>query len=195
MSKFRGGRWRSDGPARTNTGSSIRGETSFEWLRCRFITNWKIGKISAPIPIQDDDEFPIRTPGAGIAMPLGSEAIESRLRASIAAELDNTALQTVMPINNTMDPKAPVQSTLGPAEQFREVPIRRTNQPSTQRDSGASMPSGSSIGKPQRKKSSFRSALGRLFGKKSKNGGASPPEQGVSGMRAGQHRSVSLLLH
>jgi hypothetical protein len=153
-----------------------------------------IGKISAPIPIQDDDEFPIRTPGAGIATPLGTEGTETRLRVSIAADLDNTSLQAGIPISNTADPKLPIQSIAGPAQPFREIQIRRTNQPSMQRNSGASVPSRSSMGKPQRKKSSFRSALGRLFGKKSKNGGASPPEQGASGMRAGQHRSVSLHL-
>ncbi|KAE9381688.1 hypothetical protein N431DRAFT_491010 [Stipitochalara longipes BDJ] len=171
MSKFRGaGKWRSEGPSRTNTGSSIR------------------GKISAPIPIPDD-EFPIRSPGTGIAVPLGTDGVEARLRASIATELDNTALQTGIPIVSTVDPKLPIQSTAGQAQPFREIQIPRTNQPSSQRDSGTSVPSGSSMGKPQRKKSSFRSALGRLFGKRSKNGGTSPPEQGTSGMKAGQHRS------
>jgi hypothetical protein len=59
MSKFRGPtKWRTDGPVRTNTGSSIR------------------GKISAPI-IADDDEFPIRLPGTSIATPLGKESIAS----------------------------------------------------------------------------------------------------------------------
>jgi hypothetical protein len=193
MSKFRGaGKWRTEGPARTNTGSSIRGEPSFEWLQYIFLIDSVLGKISAPIPIPDD-EFPIRTPGTGIAVPLGTESTEPRLRASIAAELDNTAMQTGIPIA-AVDQDVPVLPTPDQAQPFREIHIRRTNQPSSQRDSGTSVPSGSSMGKPQRKKSSFRSALGRLFGKKSKNGGSSPPEHGASGMRAGQHRSVSLRL-
>jgi hypothetical protein len=159
-------------------------------FKTHFTTDSALGKISAPIPIPDD-EFPIRSPGTGIAVPLGTDGVEAHLRASIATELDNTALQTGIPILTTVDPKLPIQSTAGQAQPFRELPVRRTNQPSSQRDSGTSVPSGSSMGKPQRKKSSFRSALGRLFGKKSKNGGTSPPEQGAGGMKAGQHRSVS----
>jgi hypothetical protein len=194
MSKFRGaGKWRSDGPTRTNTGSSIRGKMFFKASHGKFVANLAQGKISAPIPFPaDDDEFPIRTPGAGIATPLGSDGVETRLRASIAAELDNTALQTGIRMSNTVDPKLSVQSAAGPPQAFPETQIRRTNQPSALRNSGTSVPSGSSIGKPQRKKSSFRSALGRLFGKKSKNGGStSPREQSVGGVKAGQHRSVS----
>src|SRR5882672_8184162 len=108
-----------------------------------------LGKISAPIPIPDD-EFPIRTPGTGMAVPLGTDGIEPRLRASIAAELDNTALQTGVPTSSTVDPKLPILSTPDQAQPFREIQIRRTNQPSSQRESGTSVPSGSSVGKPQR---------------------------------------------
>jgi hypothetical protein len=171
-----------------NTGSSIRGKMFFESFYRKFIANLPRGKISAPIPFPtDDDEFPIRTPGAGIATPLGSEGMETRLRASIAAELDNTALQTGIPMSNTIDPKLSMSSTAGPPQILPE-----TNHPSALRNSGTSVPSGSSIGKPQRKKSSFRSALSRMFGKKSKNGGStSPQEQDASGVKAGQHRSVS----
>ncbi len=152
------------------------------------------GKISAPIPFQDDDEFPIRTPGTGIATPLGSDGTEARLRASLAAEIDNKALQTGIPISNTENPNLSIHPAAAPTQPVPETQTRRTNQPTELRDSGTSIPSASSIGKPQRKKSSFRSALSRLFGKKSKNGGlAGAQEPGASGARAGQHRSVSLL--
>jgi hypothetical protein len=178
MSKFRGaGKWRNEGPVRTNTGSSIR------------------GRIGPPIPIPDDDEFPIRSPGTGIATPLGNEALERqfRLRASTASEHDHALQQTddavVAPLEPAgQAPSPPTQTT----QVSQEAGVRRTNQPSALRNSQTSVPSGSSAGKPQRKKSSLRSVFGRLFGKKRKDSNSSSTrEQGAGGMRAGQHRSVS----
>ena len=137
MSKFRGGKRRTDGPSRANTGSSIR------------------GRIGPPIPIPDDDEFPIRSPGTGIATPLATDGNERKfpLRSSTTAERDSAAQQA-----------------------------------STLRYSQISAPSGSSIEKPQRKKSSLKSVFGRLFGKKRKPSNAS---NGQNGSPARQHRSVS----
>ncbi|KAH8676672.1 hypothetical protein BGZ60DRAFT_262636 [Tricladium varicosporioides] len=173
MSKFRSpGKWRSDAPSRSNTGSSIR------------------GRIGPPIPIPDDDEFPIRAPGTGIATPLGSEGMEQQMRQRLSTATD---LQNVSPKTGhaTADFTEPRKVTPPPVQPMTESPPRRTNIPSAMRHSTASIPSKSSVGKPQRKKSSLKSVLGRLFGKKRKNGSLSSLEKTHSpgDVRAGQHRS------
>jgi hypothetical protein len=175
MNKLRGpGKWGSEGgPVRTNTGSSIRGKI-----------------ISPPIPFPEDDEFPIRAHGTGIAPPLGTEGVDNsmRLRGSTAAELDNTCYQTGAAVTDFIDP---TMETPVPAQQSQESPLRFLN-PGALRTSMGSMPSGTSVGKPQRKKSYLRSVLGRLFGKKRK-GSASPTsqDQDLNNVRAEAHRSVS----
>ncbi len=178
MSKFRGaGKWRVEGPVRTNTGSSIRGKT-----------------ISQPIPFPDDDEFPIRTPGTGIALPLGADGIE-RLRLSTAnSELDNAPHQTDDFTSGTWTPPMPREAPPPPPE--AQVPRitqgHKPNQPSGLRNSATSVLDAQSIEKPQRKKSSMRSVFGRLFGKKRKDSTSSDKRaaSGSSDIRAGQHRSV-----
>jgi len=175
MSKFRSpGKWKPDGITRTNTGGSIR------------------GKIGPPIPIPDDDEFPIRTPGTGIATPLGTGSVEKTpgLRGSTAT--DRSIQQTGIGAGDFADR---TQSASIPAQSSTEEPLRRTTQPSALRISTASIPSGASVEKPQRKKSSLRSVFGRLFGKKRKGGSTSSNEkdQSPNGLRADQHRSVSAL--
>jgi hypothetical protein len=174
MSKFRSpGKWKPDGITRTNTGSSIR------------------GKIGPPIPILDDDEFPIRTPGTGIATPLGTGSVEQPLGLRESTATDRSIQQTG---NAASDFTDRTQSTSIPAQSSAEEPLRRTTQPSALRISTASIPSGTSVGKPQRKKSSLRSVFGRLFGKKRKGGSTSnEKDQGPSGIRADQHRSASNL--
>lgn len=166
MSKFR----------RQGTGQSVRGKT-----------------ISHPIPFPDDDEFPIRTPGTGIAMPLGSDAENQiRIRESVATQLETTSHQTGIAVSDFIDPGAAAQSGPMPLQPSPEPPVRRTNQPSHLRSSTASKNTGSSVGRPQRKKSTMRAVFGRLFGKRRKgSGSSSPKEQGPNEIRAGQHRSVS----
>ncbi|KAG4427449.1 hypothetical protein IFR05_017068 [Cadophora sp. M221] len=179
MSKFRGaGKWRAEGPARSNTGTSIRGKT-----------------ISQPIPFPDDDEFPIRTPGSGIALPLSADGIE-RLRVSTPnGEMDTTTHQTGIAVTDYMaGTRTPTMPTEPPpplpeAQVTRTIQGHRPNQPSGLRNSIASVPNPPSI--PQRKKSSLRSVFGKLFGKKRK--GSSPSsskrDSGSGDVRAGQHRS------
>jgi len=180
MSKFRSpGKWKADGPARTNTGSSIR------------------GKIGPPIPIPDDDEFPIRTPGTGIATPL-SGTVEQPLVLRASTATDRSAQQIGIATSDVSELR---QSSSTPPQPPVEEPFRRTTQPSALRNSNlrnsmASVPSGSSGGKPQRKKSSLRSVLGKLFGRKRKAGSTSSNEKDKSSsvLRADQHRSVGILL-
>lgn len=155
-----------DKPARTNTGASIRGKT-----------------ISHPIPIPDDDEFAIRTPGTGIALPLGPEALERemRLRTSTATE----ELHPSAPPSMESDGMA--QTTTYPTNQSPHAQVSRVQLPKTTRDSvSGSVPSGSSVGKPKR---SFKSMLGRMFGKKKKHSLGTSSKSGSEALRAGQHRS------
>lgn len=165
MSKFRGsGKWKPDGPARTNTGSSIR------------------GRISAPI-IAGDDEFPIRLPCAGIAAPLERDSMERQpqLRSS-------TSSGQILQPDRIASPRA----SPPPAQPSHEPPPP-PNQPSALRTSAVSNPLNSNDGKAQRKKSSLGSVFRKIFGTKkrkdslSSRGGA----QGPGDFRAGQHRSVS----
>ncbi len=178
MSRFRGpGKWY--GPSQSNTGSSIRGKT-----------------ISHPIPISDDDEFPIRTPGTGIATPLLTDPgfeHHMRTRSSTTGILDNPAYQTGVAISDFTDPSAVTYTATITAQPMSDGKLRRTKQPSTARNSTASIPSGSSIGKPQQKKSSLRSVLGRIFGsRKGKGNTSSTTSRTSNSIRAEQHRSVSL---
>src|SRR6187402_3399384 len=112
MSKFR----------RQNTATSIRGKT-----------------ISHPIPFPDDDEFPIRTPGTGIAMPLGSDAeSQLRMRESVAAQLENTSHQTGIAVSDFLDPTAVDEPISVPSQPSPEAQVKRTTVPSHMRNSTAS---------------------------------------------------------
>lgn len=177
MSKFRGApKWRAEGPARTNTGSSIRGKT-----------------ISQPIPFPDDDEFPIRTPGTGIALPLGADGIERLRISTTASELNNAPHQTGDFTTGTRTPPMPRETPPPPPEAQvpRTIQGHKPNQPSGLRNSVAGVLDAPGIEKPQRKKSSMRSVFGRLFGKKRKDSTSSNMgASGSSDVRAGQHRSV-----
>lgn len=173
MSKFRSpGKWKPDGVARANTGGSIR------------------GRIGPPIPIPDDDEFPIRTPGTGIATPVGTGSVERSIGRRGSTATDHSLQQTGNSASGFTD--RPRSASI-PAQPVAEELPRRTTQPGALRNSTASIPSGSSVEKPQRKKSSLRSVLGKLFGKKRKGGSNSSNEKGKStgGVRD-QHRSVSI---
>jgi hypothetical protein len=170
MSKFRAsGKWNADAPSRADTGS-IRGKT-----------------ISNPIPIEDED-FPIRTPGTGIAIPLGANGEEPptrSMRASIGPDLENIMERPVGVPGDQRD-----SSTLVPAQPLEERTTRRTSPP---RMSTISVPSKSSMAAPQRKKSSLRTVFGRIFGKKRKSVASSTarissPDRAS---RMDQHKSVS----
>jgi hypothetical protein len=165
-------KWRATAPARTNTGASIRGKT-----------------ISHPIPFPDDDEFPIRTPGTGIALPLGPEALEREIRLRTS-----TATEELHPSQPAVDDseQAMATTTTLVTDEAVQAEVRRVRLPATLRNSMAgSIPSGSSIGKPERKKSSLKSVLGRLFGKKRKPNTLPVSQPNRESLRAGQHRSVS----
>ncbi|EPE27710.1 hypothetical protein GLAREA_04501 [Glarea lozoyensis ATCC 20868] len=169
MSKFRAsGKWNGDAPSR-ETGS-IRGKT-----------------ISNPIPIEDED-FPIRTPGTGIAVPIGSKGEEQiRLRSSNSPDLESIMERPALPVGAPADH---LESTSVAAKPLEEKPARRTSPPRAPRMSTTSVPSKINMEAPQRKKSSLRTVFGKLFGKKRKSVASTttaPSQDG--GDRADQHRS------
>lgn len=179
MSKFKGSaKWKLEESKRTNAGPSIRGKP-----------------ISNPIPLTEDDEFPIRTPGAGIATPLGTEGVEGhlQLRASAIFRPASTAHSQNIPASESAEPSTVERTAANtPAQSFHALPFSAHDQSSSVRNSRNSKALGSSDGRPQRKKSSLRSVFGRLFGKKQKiNPSTSPRIPERSQLRAGHHRSVS----
>ena len=171
MSKFRGAaKWRPDGPSPTNTGSSIR------------------GKISAPI-IADDDEFPIRLPGTGIATPLGEDSMDRPRQLRSSAGSGQILQPDRIASFGTGDAPRP---SLSPPHPSHENPPPPTTKPSDFRPSTPSMPPDANAGKPHRKKSSLGSVFRKIFGKKRKESlSSSAAAQRPGDFRAGQHRSVS----
>lgn len=159
-------KYKPSAPSRANTGTSIR------------------GKISAPIPIPDDEEFPIRSPGTGIATPLGNEGIDKQLRAPTGIH------QTGIAVSDFSELRAPSTQ-----QSYTEGPLQpRHVLQKTLRNSQISQTDGSSIEKPQRKKTTFKSVIGRLFGTKKGRSSASASRsstQNPNTARVDQHRSVS----
>lgn len=177
MSKFaKAGTWKSEASGRTNTGSTIR------------------GKISAPIPIQDDDEFPIRSPGTGIATPLGSlnsDGIEKVMRGSAISGRDSALAHGDIGMDSYIEPPRRIGSSPLPSDRpSYNPPSRRTEDYSIPRSSSpVGRPSGSIVSKPGRKKSTLKGVFGKLFGKKRKD--ALNKRQGVDALQSEQHhRSV-----
>lgn len=155
-------------PSRSNTSVSIKKET-----------------ISAPIPIPDDDEFPIRTPGASIATPLGDDANARRISFHETASPRRSIAEV---ISGEPLPREQVASPL--SQHFEDVPQTHREQDRTKRMSTGSQKSRTTLVKPQRKKSTLKTFMGKLFGRKRKGSGstASKRESNVPNV---QHRSVS----
>ncbi|GKT55065.1 hypothetical protein ColTof4_08074 [Colletotrichum tofieldiae] len=146
------------------------------------------GKISGPIPIPSpsDDEFPMRNPGTGIATPLaGGDMKEQQLHppqpepragsivsvaqpeVSQAPRTDSVVAPTGSAGSGSTSPPTSGAHANSPQSQ------RRTNGSSHLRYSAVSASSeqtGGSRDRPQRKKSTLRGALGKLFGRKKKTG-------------------------
>lgn len=137
------------------------------------------GKISAPIPIPDDDEFPIRSPGTGIATPLDVGGIDKQLHVPLVGHGI-----AVSDFSDTRAPSTTYTDSIAPPRHVLPTGLRNSeiSQPSVE----------SSIEKPQRKKTTFKFVIGRLFGtKKGRSASARSSAQNPSTDKAGQHRSVS----
>lgn len=150
------------------------------------------GRISGPIMI--DDEFPIRQPGAGIA----HEGIPVDLSSSQPDDSPPALSRDAEPEAFIGAQAASTQSPGVAAQpsQTTSSPYRRDNvRSSTLRYSNISHAHDGTPGShPNRKKSSFRSALSKLFGRKrkepgSRESGAETPFFGTESPE--HHRSVS----
>jgi hypothetical protein len=140
------------------------------------------GKISAPIPIQtEDDEFPIRAPVVGLAIPFGYDNADTTVEDGQETVHSQASLTQPPPLRDS--PQRPSGDAIR----------RSTTAGSRFRESGLISPLASPT-KPERRKGSFRAALGRLFGKKPK-GGNSPASNGHAkgGGKHQHHKSVSIL--
>jgi hypothetical protein len=173
MSRFKSSGWKSDTLVRANTTSSIR------------------GKISGPIPITvGDDEFPIRVRATSVATPLNLEDIEKLLR----PPRPHVNVQHEEPLSKEIEepprPAPQVPSLSTPPTSHSSV--QQAAQATSLKEATTSTSHEPSMEKPQRKKSTLRSVLGRLFGKKRKsNDSTASNEAALASGRAGQHRSVS----
>lgn len=152
--------------------------------------------ISGPIPIPeptDDDEFPMRQPGTGLATPLGDEGMSTKLvppegSSTVEAQSIIDASPEVIPEERTdLPPRAaPRQASVvsGSPARGRTNSTLRYSTVSTGTDTDRSGTT------PRRKKSGLRNTLGRLFGRKK-----SPPSlethQEAPPSSSVQHRSVS----
>ncbi|KAK8049773.1 hypothetical protein PG994_011503 [Apiospora phragmitis] len=136
------------------------------------------GKISGPIPIPnpaDDDEFPMREVGTGQATPLASEG-PNRLAPSQAQERVSVidSQSTTGPSRVSPEERTPSRNQLGTSqasENSGSPAQQRTIGSSTLRYSSVSNNTDTERDAPQRKKSTLRSTLSKLFGRKKKNGG------------------------
>ncbi|ORY65900.1 uncharacterized protein BCR38DRAFT_168566 [Pseudomassariella vexata] len=166
------------------------------------------GRISGPIPIPDpvdDDEFPMRQPGTGLAMPLGSESSRPQVPPDSSSSIN--VQNNSSPPPSAVPEERPVSAVTQPQQE------QRAEGPSQASQTSASLPrcndltsalrystvsAGTETDRsrtgPQRKKSTLRGALTKLFGRKKKrtsNGGygsALRVEAPISSTAA-QHRS------
>ncbi|KAK1600409.1 uncharacterized protein LY79DRAFT_664699 [Colletotrichum navitas] len=171
------------------------------------------GKISGPIPIPtpSDDEFPMRNPGTGIATPLAAAA-DMKEQQLLPPQAEPRAGSIVSVVHPEVTPAPRTDSVVAPARSARSrsasPPASTThgNSPQSQRRtnistnlrysavSASSEQTGESRDRPQRKKSTLRGALGKLFGRKKKTGSrGSTDSQRISTYNASnQHKSQDL---
>ncbi|KIL84267.1 hypothetical protein FAVG1_12504 [Fusarium avenaceum] len=154
------------------------------------------GRISGPVPISTslDDEFPIRNPGTSIATPLQDEFTESQPEPTL--------------LRNDYKPPGFPESRVG-SHSFREEPRSsmharqhgatsrlQKSEPSNIRHSFVSADTRDRE-RPQRKQSTLRGALGKLFNRKKKpNGNDSlnntDSEAGSTPMPSGPYRGSAV---
>ncbi|KAI0013368.1 hypothetical protein F4779DRAFT_640739 [Xylariaceae sp. FL0662B] len=126
------------------------------------------GKISGPIPM--DDEFPMRQPGTGIAhegRPRPLESLAEDKPTSLNPGNTSSEVTREDKTDSGVTPSGPSQASNVSNSPQRQ---RRTAHSSTLRYSTVSegTGTGTDTDRPQRKKSTIRSALGKLFGRKKK---------------------------
>ncbi|KAI0842887.1 hypothetical protein F5Y06DRAFT_75669 [Hypoxylon sp. FL0890] len=137
------------------------------------------GRISGPIPM--DDEFPIRNPGSGMAHEGKPEQPESHVDDQPAPRSGNTPSDVVRTDKgDSVSPSGPSQASNVSASPRPSPRQQRTVRSSALRYSTVS--DGTDTDRPQRKKSTLKSTLGRLFKRKKKStGGTSISEAQYAG--------------
>ncbi|KAI1504399.1 hypothetical protein F5X99DRAFT_39419 [Biscogniauxia marginata] len=158
----------------TNTGRSRPGQPS--------PPNTIRGRISGPIPI--DDEFPIRNPGSSMAHEGHPAQLEALIKADRSVSSGNT------PPEVAREDRADSVSHSGPSQTSYNSSSphqRRTNRSSTLRYSTVS--DATDVSRPQRKKSTLKLALGKLFGRKRKDARQPSISEDPFGGPENHHRS------
>lgn len=158
------------------------------------------GKISGPIPIPDDD-FPPRTPDPTIAE--AQEALPEHLDPPAAAlapaQRDSGAgsMNSTFNVNVTREEKTDSIAQSGPSQASttsNPMQQRRTNRSSVVRYSNLSEATDGAS--PSRKRSGFRFAISRLFGKRNKKRNSRSHSDSEAQLRPSHshdhHNSVSI---
>lgn len=162
------------------------------------------GRISNPIPVAmaEDDEFPIRQPGAGIASTTAEETSMTPERPVATKEAEDEEFPMRQPSVEAQPEQAEEKQIVRPKEatpEPRPTPVHprqsehRTNPSSTIRQSMISSDTArtkSSKGQHEKKKSGLRGAFGKLFGRKKKTDSVIMSEQSTAAAgQAAQHQS------
>ncbi|KAI1482684.1 hypothetical protein F4774DRAFT_406860 [Daldinia eschscholtzii] len=122
------------------------------------------GRISGPIPI--DDEFPIRGTGSVVAHEGRPEQLEPHIEDRPPSRPGHTPPEVArVDKPDSVTPSGPSQ----PSNASTSPQQQRTIRSSTIRYSMVSDSGGAEIDRPQRKKSTLKSTLGRLFKRKKKS--------------------------
>ncbi|KAI1264152.1 hypothetical protein F5Y18DRAFT_85790 [Xylariaceae sp. FL1019] len=116
------------------------------------------GKISGPIPIRDDDEFPIRHPGSGFAM----EGEPRQLNREVAAAQRDSVAMSSSP-TSAREQKA--DSGIEPGPSPTSVATTRQRRQTLRYSTASEM---TSPDLTARKKSTLRHTIAKLFGRKKK---------------------------
>ncbi|KAM0434518.1 hypothetical protein ACHAPT_003614 [Fusarium lateritium] len=155
-----------------SAGGSARPRTGQQSIR---------GRISGPVPIPTplDDEFPIRNPGTNIATPIRAEFKESQAD-SIQSSRERQFRSPTLPEPRRNPPQAFTHEPRSPTfPRAHGAPARlQKAEPSHTRHSFVSADAvhiRDRLDRPQRKQSTLRGAIGKLFNRRRKaNGGDSP---------------------
>ncbi|KAJ4326763.1 hypothetical protein N0V84_002782 [Fusarium piperis] len=154
-----------------SAGGSARPRTGHHSIR---------GRISGPVPIPTplDDEFPIRSPGTNIATPVRAEFKESQAD-SVQSSRDRQFRSPTFPEPRRNGPQAfqEPRSPTFPRAPGAPARLQKAEPSNNARHSFVSADAvhiRDRLDRPQRKQSTLRGALGKLFNRKKKTNGDSP---------------------
>ncbi|KAM5351617.1 hypothetical protein ACJ41O_004340 [Fusarium nematophilum] len=136
------------------------------------------GRISGPVPISTplDDEFPIRNPGTNIATPIRADFKESQPDSVLPSGRDHQFKSPTFPDPRRNSPQAFKDEPRSPTHFRHPGPAARLQKADPSNNARHSFVSADAVhvrdkGRPQRKQSTLRGALGKLFNRKKKVNG------------------------